>query len=129
VFGDASKDAYATVVFLRTDNEFGVSVKLIQSKSRVSPLKSMSIPRLEKIACTMSALLVLSIKEALEFENTPVHFKSNSRTALAWIKRNDNWRTFVGNRVREILKYSTADQWRHVPGTHNPADLQSRGCT
>jgi len=46
VFGDASKDAYATVVFLRTEDEFGVSVKLMQSNSRVSSLKSMSIPKL-----------------------------------------------------------------------------------
>ena len=128
IFGDAGKDAYTAVAFLRTENTQGASVQLIQAKSRVAPLKRMSIPRLELIACTIATRLLVSIREALDFQNTPTFLWSDSTTALAWIRRNDEWGTFVGNRVREILQYTEVDQWNHVPGAMNPADLPSRGC-
>ena len=129
VFGDASKDAYATVAYLRTQFDDGVTIQLIQAKSRVSPLKKMSIPRLELVACTISVRMLMSIKEALNFDDTPTYLWSDSTTALSWIRRNDDWGTFVGNRVREILKTTKVEQWKHVPGVINPADLPSRGCT
>ncbi|CAG7725842.1 unnamed protein product, partial [Allacma fusca] len=47
VFTDASKLAYAAVVFLRAVGNEGVSIQLLQAKSRVAPVKSVTIPRLE----------------------------------------------------------------------------------
>ena len=48
---------------------------------------------------------------------------------MAWIRRDDSWNTFVGNRTREINRLSKPEDWRHVPGELNPADLPSRGCS
>jgi hypothetical protein len=127
VFGDASKDAYATVIFIRSGSEC-VKVQLVQAKARVAPLRRPTIPRLELMACVIGVRLVETVKEALGYEKIPTTFWSDSTTALAWIKRNDCWGTFVGNRVKEILKYSEPSQWKHVPGHLNPADLPSRGC-
>ncbi|GFX31833.1 DUF5641 domain-containing protein [Trichonephila clavipes] len=53
VFCDASKAAYATCIFLRSGNKNSASCQLVQARSRVAPLKSISIPRLELLACTM----------------------------------------------------------------------------
>jgi len=127
-FSDASKDAYAAVVFLRTSNGSKISVQLLQAKSRVAPMKSTTIPRLELLSCTIAALLTYSTKKALSLE-VPTFYWSDSSTALAWIRRNDEWGTFVGNRVKTICSVAPSEYWRHVPGTLNPADLPSRGCS
>src|SRR5207237_195441 len=122
------KDDYAAAVYIRTG--YGeVNVQLIQAKSRVAPLKKGTIPRLELLGCTVGARLLSSVQKSLEIENVPVFCWTDSSTALAWIHRNDEWGTFVGNRVKEILKLTGDGVWRHVPGTKNQADLPSRGCT
>ena len=47
---------------------------------------------------------------------------------LAWIQvRRFRFHTFVENHIDEILEGSEPRQWRHVPGTENPADDASRG--
>jgi len=49
---------------------------------------------------------------------------------LGWIHNDPNrWKTFVGNRVTEILTYTTPTQWKHCPGEDNTADYLSRGVT
>lgn len=69
------------------------------------------------------------IRNALNFDRAEVFFWSDSTTVLAWIHRDKPWNTFVYNRIKEIRKLSDSNQWRHVPGNMNPADLPSRGCT
>ncbi|GFQ78045.1 uncharacterized protein TNCT_102461 [Trichonephila clavata] len=51
---------------------------------------------------------------------------TDSNTAISWIRSNDAWGTFVGNRVKEICAFFRTDQWSYVPGPSNPAD-PSRG--
>ncbi|XP_021959629.1 uncharacterized protein LOC110855533 [Folsomia candida] len=128
VFCDASQHAYAAAVFVRVEDNEQVSVQLLQAKARVAPMKKVTIPRLELLGYTIAARLSKSVKEALSAE-TPTFYWSDSTTALAWIKRNDEWGTFVGNRVKEICSLSNSMEWNHVPGVLNPADLPSRGCS
>ncbi|OXA52865.1 Pro-Pol polyprotein [Folsomia candida] len=128
VFCDASQDAYAAVVFLRSEVGDQVEISLLQAKARVAPLKKPTIPRLELMAALIGVRLCESVKSALNYETIPTTYWSDSTTVLAWIRGNDNWGTFVGNRVREICTYTDSKKWRHVPGLLNPADLPSRGC-
>ncbi|XP_021965025.1 uncharacterized protein LOC110860286 [Folsomia candida] len=118
MFCDASRDAYAAAIFIRSETPEGVKVQLIHAKNRVAPLKKATIPRLELLGCWMGANLTKTVKEALGDSLT--FYWTDSSTALAWIKRNDHWGTFVGNRVKKIIELSSVESWRHIPGIHNP---------
>ncbi|XP_035232403.1 uncharacterized protein LOC118204185 [Stegodyphus dumicola] len=89
----------------------------------------MTIPRLELLACVLGVRLAKYVVEALSLDEIEKHYWSDSTTALSWIKRNDQWGTFVGNSVREICALSEENQWSYVPSQLNPADITSRGCT
>ncbi|UYV65022.1 hypothetical protein LAZ67_3002850, partial [Cordylochernes scorpioides] len=128
-FVDASSEAYAAVVFLRTRVGDKVEVHMMAAKSRVAPLKRPTIPRLELLACVVEARLNKMIFEALDLKDIKNVFWSDATTALAWIKRDDQWGTFVGNRVKEICRLSDPGDWRYVPSEWNPADLPFRGCS
>ncbi|XP_071052897.1 uncharacterized protein [Onthophagus taurus] len=106
-FSDASFDAYGAVVYLRVLTNKEVRVSLLISKSKVSPLKRVTIPRLE-LYC-------------------PVHLWTDSTVVLAWIKSHPSrWKDYIRNRVTEIHELVNV-QWHHVPSGDNPADLVSRG--
>ncbi|GFU30829.1 integrase catalytic domain-containing protein [Trichonephila clavipes] len=94
VFVDASKGSYAGCVFARSIVDSRVSVILVRAKSRVDPLKLLSIPRLELMACCVGARLVNSILKALNMPDLKVTLWSDSTTALWWIKEYGNWSVF-----------------------------------
>ncbi|GFW34030.1 integrase catalytic domain-containing protein [Trichonephila clavipes] len=129
VFVDASKGSYAGCVFARSIVDSRVSVILVRAKSRVAPLKLLSIPRLELMACCVGVRLVNSILKALNMPDLKVTLWSDSTTALWWIKEYGNWSVFVANRVKEIRQLTQIQSWKYVPGNMNIADLLSRGCS
>lgn len=128
IFCDASQTSYAAVIFLRADMGNSAVLHLIEAKSRVAPVKKLSIPRLELMAATIGARLASSVLRSLNLDNIATVFWSDSTTVLSWIKREDHWTPFVWNRTQEIRKLTRKEAWRHVPGHQNPADLASRGC-
>ena len=128
-FTDASKDAFAACVFARTESADGVKVQLITAKARVAGTKGATVPRLELMGCLIGARLCHSVMGVLENQDLPCYYWTDSSNALYWIQKNENWATFVFNRVREINQLSNPSDWRHIPGEKNPADLPSRGCT
>ncbi|XP_062713353.1 uncharacterized protein LOC134290270 [Aedes albopictus] len=128
-FADASKVAYGCCIYARSVDEHGtVKVQLVSAKSRVAPLKRLSIPRLELCAAQLAARLYTKVTQALELEFDAVHFWSDSTVVLDWLRAPSyHWKTFVANRVSEIQTTTHDAPWKHVLGTQNPADLVSRG--
>ena len=60
VFADASKEAYGAVVYQKAEYQDGTSpqsVSLVASKSKVAPLQSVSIPRLELMGAVLGSEL------------------------------------------------------------------------
>ena len=129
VFNDASEKGYATVAYLRTEDEQGkVHVSLITSKTKVAPLKIITLPRLELMAALIGSRISLKIKKSFKDEKIKLYCWSDSAISLQWIKNTEvRWKTFIENRVQEIRENTDPVQWRHCPGSHNPADVSSRG--
>ncbi|GFY64908.1 uncharacterized protein TNIN_215831 [Trichonephila inaurata madagascariensis] len=82
VFVDASKNAYAACVFVRSVTNNGVQVYLIRAKTKVALIKTILIPRLELLACSIGARLALSVQTALHHPHLKITFCTNSMTAL-----------------------------------------------
>ncbi|UYV66545.1 hypothetical protein LAZ67_4002017 [Cordylochernes scorpioides] len=103
VFCDASKEAFATVAYMRSQMKGGEKLSFIWSKARVAPLGGISIPRLELMACLIGARLAGCILESLTVR-CPLYLWTDSSTALSWIRKNCNWNIFVKNSVDEIQR-------------------------
>ncbi|GFX41878.1 uncharacterized protein K02A2.6 [Trichonephila clavipes] len=127
-FVDASKTAYAACIFLSESNTGSVTIQLLQARSRITPMKTITIPRLELMAATIGARLFSSVKHALKISNIKTYFWTDSSTVLTWIIRREQWSVFVANRISEIRKLTTSEDWFHISTDQNPADILSRGC-
>ena len=64
-FGDASQKAYSAVIYLVYETKEGAYTKLLCAKTRVAPLKSLSIPRLELMSARILAVLMCNVVEAI----------------------------------------------------------------
>lgn len=129
-FGDASTKAYCAVVYLVYVLDDGSRhVKLLASKTRVAPLKQLTIPRLELMSAVILTQLVETVKNALsaQLDIKGVTYWLDSKTALCWIQNRGEWKQFVRHRVNSILGKTEMKYWRHCPGEYNPADIGSRG--
>ena len=128
-FSDASQGAYGACIYIRTVDQYrNVQVHLLSSKTRVSPLKSISIPRLELCAGLLLAQLFEKIRNSLTIQFDKYFLWSDSTVTLAWIRASPhNLQVFVGNRVAEIQRLTHVSSWRYVPTDSNPADILSRG--
>lgn len=105
-------------------------MRFVASKSRVSPLRELTIPRLELLSALLLARLMDSITHCLanELELSSPICCTDSRVAHYWIiGHGKEWKQFVQNQVKEIRRLVPAECWRHCPGKDNPADLPSRG--
>nr|XP_034830105.1 uncharacterized protein LOC117987255 [Maniola hyperantus] len=128
-FCDASTIAYAAVVYLRVvDKEGNVKTSLIAARTKVAPVKQVSVPRLELCGAVLLAKLIREVSEVLIIPKLQLHAWTDSTVVLSWLGSHPSrWNTFVGNRVSEILSILDNTQWAHIPTSQNPADIASRG--
>lgn len=128
-FSDASKSAYAAVIYAKSFNEETTEcqVKILVSKVKVAPINGTSIPRMELMSCVLLAKLMSYVVRELD-SNAQIFCWTDSMVALHWIKsKQQAWKPFVSNRVRTIRDNVHESNWFHVKGKLNPADLPSRG--
>lgn len=128
-FSDASLLAMAAAVYIRSSvSEKEFVVRLMCSKTRVAPLKRLTIPRLELTAALLLAKLVARVLKTLDISNAPVFLWTDSSVALTWITSHPSrWKEFVRNRVAAIQELLPNASWKFISGKENPADCASRG--
>ena len=130
LFCDASEQAMATCVYIVSKDATGQHARLLCAKTKLAPRKTLTVPRLELGAMLLGVKLVTACKESMvsmKYVNTRVCAYSDSTVALIWTKScASKWGIFVANRVIAIQDVVGPDQWFHVPGVDNPADLATR---
>lgn len=127
VFGDASEQAYAASVYLRFVEEGEVKVSFVSGKTRVAPLKHMTVPRLELQASLIASRLASTIRKEINLKIDRCFYWTDSMTVLSWIKsENKRFKMFVGSRIGEIQELTDVNDWFWVPTAENPADRGTR---
>ena len=128
VFCDASKYAYAAVVYLLQEDQDQQRVDLIFSKTRLVPNKTITIPRLELLAALIGTRCMKFVEKELKVEIYQKHIWLDSQCVLNWINSHKALGTFVENRVKEI-KADKDIIFHYISTTENPADIASRGAS
>lgn len=120
-FADASEDAYGTASYLLLRNQQDqVQCALMMGKDRVAPLKRPTIPRMELTAATVATKMDLMLQRELQLKLKPSVYWTDSTVVLKYLRNESTrFRTFVANRVTNILKMSKIEQWNHVDTSVN----------
>ena len=128
-FSDASQVAYGTVSYLRLVNaRHEVHCSFVMGKSGLSPLKPVTISRMELSATVLSTRLERMIPQEIELSINDSFYWTDSTCVLRYIANSETrCKTFVANRVTAIHEQSIPCQWRYVGTKMNPADDALRG--
>ena len=128
-FSDASENGYGQCSYLRLIDHLGrIHCSLVMAKSRVAPLKHVTISRPELTAALVSARVGVLLKTELEYEQINEFFWSDSKVVLGYISSSARrFHVFVANRIQQIRDLTSLVQWRRVESKDNPADYASRG--
>ena len=128
-FSDVSVKGYGQCSYLRLVNENQrVHCSFVMGKSRVAPLKPVTIPRLELTAAVCSVRISQQLQRELEYTIDQEYFWTDSKVVLGYIANESRrFHVFVANRVQEIQENTSVDQWKYVESKQNPADEASRG--
>ena len=125
-FTDASKDAYAAVVYLKISNERQSYINLVFSKSRIAPIKGkLTIPRLELMGVVIGCRVSNFVAKQLNIETIKQFIFTDSMCAIEWCRTEKMLARFISDRVKEIREGGI--NIAYVKADENPADIASRG--
>ena len=92
-----------------------VHCSLVMAKSRVTPLKPVTVPRLELTAAVVSTKIGAFLQKELKYGCVPEYFWTDSKVVLRYIYHEARRvHTFVANRVQAIRDHTSPDQWHYV---------------
>ncbi len=129
VFGDGSREACCTLVYLRWEREDGTACcRLITGKTQVAPRVKITIPRMELVAAVNSVRLTKKTREALKIPLVGTRYFTDSSAVLGMLRtESGKFNEFVGARVSEVkVNSNVEDEWRWLEGNCNSADLGTR---
>ena len=122
-FADASPKAYGAVVYNAQQDQ----VSFVTAKTRVAPLKPLTLPRLELMAAVIATRLTCFVQKAIPLHDPPTYIWSDSQIVLHWLKTQKPLPVFVHNHINEIRSQLPTAIWKYCPTLKNPADLLTRG--
>nr|XP_042897354.1 uncharacterized protein LOC122269252 [Parasteatoda tepidariorum] len=130
-FSDASIKAYGAAVYIKIRVKDQIITNLVSSKTRVAPLKKITLPRMELMGAVLAARLAKEVKKVIDRKHQSTSFFwTDAKIVLYWIQSSTKrWKPFVANRVKEIQALTAQTSWHHCASRDNPADMLSRGVT
>ena len=129
-FSDGSDKSFGAVVYLR-ETEEGIQIRLVESKAKLTPLNQKGDPvKAEICGAVFAARLRRHIEKHSRMEIGQWFHLLDSQTVLGAIQRDSyGYQTFFANRVGEIQKSGSVEDWWWIPGDLNISDIIARGAT
>ncbi|XP_058456399.1 uncharacterized protein LOC131433814 [Malaya genurostris] len=122
-FVDASENGYAAVSYFRFHEGDNVECAIAGAKTRVAPLKLVTIPRLELQAAVLGARLAKTIAEQHKRTIVRRYFYTDSKDVMHWLNSDHRrYSQFVAARVSEILESTITCEWYWLSTKLNVAD-------
>ena len=109
VLADASTKAYGAVVYIQQGSE----TAFVIAKTRVAPLKQLTLPRLELMAALVATRLAKFVVKSFNehFDGISIQFWSDSEIVLYWLHSQKKLKQFISNRIREINQTIPNAKW------------------
>ena len=129
IFSDGSEVAYGACAYARwntTDNSY--ESRLIISKNRLSPVKKMSIDRVELCGAVLNKRLKTFIEKESRYKFTKFYHIVDSQIVYGMVQKESyGFNTFAATRIGEIQQATNKDDWYWVESKNNIADWITRG--
>ena len=126
-FGDASKRLVCACVYARFLLKNGNhSCQLVFSRTRTVP-KELSLPRAELYAALINTYTSEIVRRSFKGLVKSSKKFTDSQIALHWISNDQKpLKEWVRNRVLDINRFTSKDQWSYIQSKDNIADLGTR---
>ncbi|CAL8071662.1 unnamed protein product [Calicophoron daubneyi] len=128
-FSDASKSAYGRVSCLRWVSPDGrMHGSFMLSKSRVAPIRAVTIPRLQLMATLLSTETAAVLRKECMIPIDGEFFWADYMIVWRCIQNtNSRFETFVADRLVIVRKNPEVKRWHNIRSIDNPAGIASTG--
>lgn len=128
-FSDGSEQAYGAVLYLRWSCSQGITVRLVESKAKLTPLDHKGdAVKAEVCGAVFAARLKKYFQRHCRVPVEKWYHLVDSQTVLGAVQRESyGYQTFFANRIGEIQSSTNVQDWWWVPGQINIADIITRG--
>lgn len=93
-------------------------------KARVTPLKTVTLPRLELTAAVLALRVDLVLKAELKLQLEESVFWTDITSVLKYIMNKEKrFHAFVANRISNFRGATRTTQWQYVSSKEIPADV------
>ncbi|XP_068507449.1 uncharacterized protein [Syngnathus scovelli] len=127
-FSDGSEHGYGAVLYLRWAYNQGITVRLVESNAKLTPLdhKGEAV-KAELCGAVFAARLKRYFEQQGRIQVKQWYHFVDSQTVLGAIQRESyGFHTFFANRIGEIQGSTQIQDWWWIPGTLNIADIITR---
>ena len=117
------------MAYFRGTSANNTSTAFVMAKTKVAPVKTQTLPRLELSAALLGANMLKYLQEIPRFlsKTCKITLWSDSQIVLSWLTTKKQLQHYVCSRVEKINQITSSHTWKYCPTSENPADLLTRG--